>query len=627
MKALLFISVLLALNINAQATIIYASSFGWNSSDATSAFQAAINSAADTIIIDKQAGDWIVGPNKFFDLHDKTIIFQSGVVLRAKAGAFPGNGDCLMNFVRANHIKIIGYGATFKMNKAEYAALADGEWRHSLAISNSSNVQVYGLKITESGGDGIFISGDTWYGTQLYSENILLKDIWCDKQYRQGISVISAQHLLVQNCWFTNTSGTLPMSGVDLEPDKDFHRMVDVVFDKCRFTGNFGNGIQLSFHLLTAASIPLDVTFRDCYSSGNHDVSNPYAAAEIYMSAADREAVTGNARFERCLVENSQWTAVGMRKPADSFLASFDNCVFKNVSNDITHFYNTPIWIEVTDYSKPCPRFGGAAFNNCLLSYTSNLNLLGSYGEINTSPGMGNVDLNNLTVIHPNPAITINVTDGGGSPDATCNFEYPKFTTTPATTISFVAENSVIECSDKISLMEATRIATNTTFPIGISYGISGTATSGEDYVRMNGFMIIPTTELSQTDTIFLVENEYAEGTESIVLTLGTTSLFTTTSAPQTVLITDCIVTGLEDIAKANIFTIYPNPTSDLIEIQFAEDYTDAIEVINKAGQLMLVQNGKGRINQISTQGLAKGMYLISIKLKNKFHRQKFIIM
>ncbi len=626
MKALLFISVMLVLKISAHATTIYASSFGWNSSDATSAFRAAINSAADTIIIDKQAGDWIVGPNRFFDLHDKTIIFQSGVVLRAKAGAFPDNGDCLLSFVRANHIKIIGYGATFKMNKAEYAALADGEWRHSLAISNSSNVQVYGLKIIESGGDGVFISGDTWYGTQLYSENILLKDLWCDKHYRQGISIISAQHLLVQNCWFTNTSGTLPMSGVDLEPDQEFHRIVDVVFDKCRFTGNFGNGIQLSFHLLTAASIPVDLTFRDCYSSGNHDVSNPYAPGEIYMSAAEREAVTGNARFERCLVENSQWTAVGMRKPADSFLASFDDCVFLNVSNDITNFYNTPIWIEVTDYSNPCPRFGGAVFNDCLLSYTTNLNLLGSYGEINTSPGMGNVQLNNLTVIHPNPAVTINVTDGGGSPDGTCIFDYHKFTTTPATTVSFMADNTIIECSDTISVVESTRTAANTTFPIGIAYGINGTALQGEDYIRMNGFMIIPSTSLSQTDTIFIVENEYPEGTESIILTLGTTPLFTTTSVPQTITISDCIVTGLEEIARKKMFSIYPNPTSDLIEIQFADDYAGAIEVMNEVGQLMLVQKGQGRINSICTQGLAKGMYIISIKLKNRCHQQKLII-
>jgi Secretion system C-terminal sorting domain len=626
MKALIVtLIIILGIKADVGATSIYASSFGWNLNDATSAFQAAITSPADTIIIDKQPGDWVVGPNRFFDLADKTIVFQPGVVLRAKANAFINTGDCLLSFVRANHIRIIGYGATFKMNKAEYAALADGEYRHSLSISNSSNMQVYGLKIDESGGDGVFISGDTWYGTQLHSENILLKDLWSDKNYRQGISIISAQHVLVQNCWFTNTSGTLPMSGVDLEPDKDFHRMADVVFEKCRFTGNFGNGIQLSFHLLTDASIPVDVTFRDCYSSNNHDVSNSYTAAEINISAAARQAVTGSVKFERCLVENSQWSAVSMRKTADSFLASFDDCVFLNVSKDITNFYNTPIWIEVTDYSNPSPRFGGANFNDCLLSYTTNLNLLGSYGDIDTSPGMGNVQLNNLTVIHPNPAVDINVTDGGGSPDASCRFDFHKFITTPATMVSFTAENSILGCPEKISILKSERTADNVTFPMAVSYAIDGTALQGEDYHRMNGFMIIPSNSLSEKDTISLVDNEYSDEIKNITLMLDTSPLFTPTSIPQTITLTDC-VTGLDESAQEELFTIFPNPASDFLVVELTDDYRGAIEVMNEVGQLMRSQKLQEKVNRIDIRGLSKGMYFIKITLKDQCYLQKIIV-
>jgi hypothetical protein len=624
MKRLFLALLLMTTEINTYATSVYASGFGWNANNATSAFQAAINSSADTIIIDKQSGDWIVGPNIFFDLYDKTLIFQPGVVLKAKTGAYPENGDCLLKFVRTNNIKIIGYGATFQMNKAEYAAMADGEWRHSLSINNSSNIEVYGLRLNGSGGDGVDISGDPWYGEQLYSENIVLKDLWCDNHYRQGISVISAQHLLVKNCWFTNTSGTLPMSGVDLEPDKDFHRMVDVVFDKCRFTGNSGNGIQLSFHNLSIASVPVDVTFRDCYLSENHDVSNPYAAAEINISAADREAVTGNAKFERCLVENSQWTAVSMRKPADSFSASFDDCVFLDVSKDITNFYNTPIWIEVTDYSNPCPRFGGAVFNDCLLSYNTALNFLGSYGEINTSPGMGNVKLNNLIVVNPKSSVTINVTDGGGSPDATCTFDFHKYTATPATAVSFTAQNRIIECSDKNSILESSRTADNVNFPVAISYSIDGTALQGEDFVRLNGFMIIPANLVSQSDTIFVLKDEYGEELKSMIAVLNTSPLFTTSSFPQTITVWDC-TTGLSDIAIEEIFTVFPNPTYNYLEIRFTDYYTGSIQVMNKLGQTVLSLKGQGKTNRINTSGLAKSIYFIKIQTKDRIHLKKII--
>jgi hypothetical protein len=624
MHKLFLIALIAAMSIKVNATIVYASQFGWNANDATSAFQSAVNSAADTIVINKQNGDWITGPNIFFDLSDKTLIFEPGVVFRAKAGAFAGSGDCLLKFVRGNNIKVIGYGATFLMNKAEYAAMADSEWRHSLSINNSGNIRIYGLKLFGSGGDGIDISGDPWYGEQLYSENIVLQDLWCNNHYRQGISVISAQHLLVKNCWFTNTSGTLPMSGVDLEPDKDFHRMADVVFEKCRFTGNYGNGIQLSFHNLTSASTPLDITFKECYSAENHDISNSYAAAEIAVTAAEREAVTGKVTFDRCLVENSQWTAVNIRKPADSYITGFNDCVFLNVSQNHANKYNTPIWIEVSDYSQPCPRFGGAEFNDCLLSYSTNLNFLGSYGEINTSPGMGNVKLNNLTVINPNSSVTMNLTDGGGSPDTTCIFDYKKYTSPPSTTVTLSAQNRIIECSGLNSTLESNRTSDNKSFPVAVSYLIDGTAVQGEDFNQMNGFMIIPSGQVSGRDTIYVLNDKSAEGAKCIITTLNTSSLFTSSSLPLFIFVYDCI-TGINDINADTKFTIFPNPAHDFIEIDFDEDYQGFIQVFSERGQLVLTQKANDKVNIIDVTGFSTGVYFIKIQIDNKIHSQKII--
>lgn len=623
-KIFLFI-LLTRLALIANASKVSASDFGWNASDATTAFQSAIKSVADTIIINKQNGDWITGPNLFFDLSEKTIIFQPGVVLRAKTGAFPANGDCLLKFVRGYNIKIIGYGAVFQMNKAEYAALNDGEWRHNLSINNSSNIEVYGLKLNGSGGDGMYISGDAWYGDQLYSENIILKDLWCDNHYRQGISVISVQHLHVSNCWFTNTSGTLPMSGVDLEPDNELHRMVDVIFDKCRFTGNYGNGIQLSFGRLTSSSVPVDITFRDCYSSGNHDISNIYTPAEIVVSSADREAVTGEVTFEKCLVEKSRWTAVHVRKPADSYLTVFNDCVFLDVSKDASGIDNTPLWIEITDYYNPCPRFGGVVFNDCLISYTTDLHFLGSYGEAATSPGMGNVKLNRLTVINPNPNVSYDATSGGGSPDTTCRFDYKTFTTSPSASINFTAyDERIIECSGKNSTFEAIRISENKNFPVAVTYSIGGNASEGEDFSRTNGFLIIPSLHDSRRDSIYVLKDEYPENAKYIFLSLDSNPLFTSASGPQVIFVWDCI-TGINDIPGGNKFTIFPNPVHDFVEIDSDEDYQGFIQFFNTRGQLVLIQKVNDKVNIIDATGLRAGVYIIMIQIDNKIHSQKII--
>jgi len=269
-------------------------------------------------------------------------------------------------------------------------------------------------------------------------------------------------------------------------------------------------------------------------------------------------------------------------------------------------------------------RFGGVAFNNCLLSYKTTLNLLGSRGNISTSPGMGNVQLNNLTVIHPKSSITIDTTKGGGSPDTSCYFDYHKFKKAAITHVDFTAENTMVECYDKSSMLLVTRNADTVDFPLGISYTLEGTALQGEDFVRMNGFMIIPANLLSQKDTLFVLQNEYPEETKELVLTMNASTLFTTTSTPQTIMVSDCM-TDLAEIDAKKIFAIFPNPTSDFVEIRFTDDYTGTIQVLNDQGQLLLSQKGLGRVNRINMSGLAKGIYIFKIQLDDRSYQQKII--
>ena len=48
---------------------------------------------------------------------------------------------------------------------------------------------------------------------------ILLEDLIIDGAFRNGISVIEAEDLLVRNCLVKNTIGQDPEAGVDIEPD------------------------------------------------------------------------------------------------------------------------------------------------------------------------------------------------------------------------------------------------------------------------------------------------------------------------------------------------------------------------------------------------------------------------
>lgn len=97
--------------------------------------------------------------------------------------------------------------------------------------------------IRDSGGDGIYIAGK---GEGTFSENIYLENIKSINNKRQGMSIISAHNVFVKNCEFTETNGTLPEAGLDIEPNTPKDRIVKINFENCSFTNNNHSGILLS---------------------------------------------------------------------------------------------------------------------------------------------------------------------------------------------------------------------------------------------------------------------------------------------------------------------------------------------------------------------------------------------
>jgi hypothetical protein len=92
----------------------------------------------------------------------------------------------------------------------------------------------------------------------------------------------------------------------------------------------------------------------------------------------------------------------------------------------------------------------------------------------------------------------------------------------------------------------------------------------------------------------------------------------------QSITVSDCL-TGIHDITGEQIFTVFPNPSSDYIEIRFMDDYTGSIQVLNDMGLLILSQKGQGKMNRINMHGLAKGMYFIKIQADERCYQQKII--
>ncbi len=289
---------------------IKASSFGFSENDATDCLQKAIDSGVEKLIVDNTGREWLVGPIQLRS--GQEIVFAEGVVVRALPGAFKKQGESLFTAKDVSGVTLRGEkNAVLMMNKKDYQDTARyrwSEWRHLISLRGASDVVISGLVLKASGGDGIYVSTGAGQGG---CRNVIIDNVTCDDHHRQGISIISAENLLVKNSRFRNTRGTPPQCGVDIEPNTNRDHVINNVFENCEFSGNAASGILLHLAALNADSKPVSITFRNCRSYGN--ASDGIA---LYMSSTT--PVKGRVLIENCEVGNNQGGALVISNQQDA---------------------------------------------------------------------------------------------------------------------------------------------------------------------------------------------------------------------------------------------------------------------------------------------------------------------
>ncbi|MCK5804531.1 MAG: right-handed parallel beta-helix repeat-containing protein [Lentisphaeria bacterium] len=325
-----------------------ASWWGFDPTDSTVALQDAINSGASKLIIDNVGRTWITRP--LFAASNQEIFFEKGVVIEAKKGEFKGGNDTLLTVSLKENVILNGYGATLRMHRADYddpKQYKRAEWRHTLSLRSARNVKVYGLTLALSGGDGIYL-GVAKRGVT--NENIHIKDVVCDRNYRQGISVISAKNLLIEDTIMKDTGGTPPAAGIDFEPNHPSEQLVNCVMRNCVTENNQGHGYMYYLPNLHAESPPLSLRLENCVSR------NDAVSFGFITSNSESDAVGGAIDVVGCLFEKPRGEGISIRrKPAGGAKVRFKECVIDSPGR-------SPIVVS----SRPgCPRtIGGVDFGS-----------------------------------------------------------------------------------------------------------------------------------------------------------------------------------------------------------------------------------------------------------------------
>ena len=272
-----------------QGRTVNAADYGYSPADSTAALQAAIDSGAVRVIVDASRGDWCINPVRLRS--NLEIVFAANVKVRAIPGAYKSKGAKMFTAKGVTNLVLRGEaGASLSMCKRDYldeTRYKWSEWRHLLALYDSTNVTVSGFSISSAGGDGIYING---------CRNVKIDDMLFVGNNRQGVSVIDVDGLTICRSRFTATEGTPPACGLDFEPNKPHNKVSSVVVEDCEFDGNFSSGVTFPLVRLNNTSKPVSVVLRRCRFTGNG-----LAGVRVHPTWSEEACVSGDILIEDCV--------------------------------------------------------------------------------------------------------------------------------------------------------------------------------------------------------------------------------------------------------------------------------------------------------------------------------------
>lgn len=210
--------------------------------DDTSSFQAAVDAlpeAGGTLIV--PAGAYLIDPTRSVRLRSRMhLSLATGARLVAKPNAAPRAYVLLAEQVE--NVEISG-GRIIGERDSHLAA--SGEWGHGIRIRGCSAVTVRDIHISRCWGDGISAGGIRLVkgGPSRPGRDYVFENVVCTGNRRQGLTLGSSRHVRVRGCTFSDTGGTPPGAGIDIEPDTGVAS--DIVIENCLVQGNRGPGISL----------------------------------------------------------------------------------------------------------------------------------------------------------------------------------------------------------------------------------------------------------------------------------------------------------------------------------------------------------------------------------------------
>ena len=124
----------------------------------------------------------------------------------------------------------------------------------------------------------------------------------------------------------------------------------------------------------------------------------------------------------------------------------------------------------------------------------------------------------------------------------------------------------------------------------------------------------------TQTGTNIIVPQTTTNYTFSITYTNTGCSA----SSVYTLNVSTC--TGIDEVINNNLFSIYPNPANDILNVELGDvNENSTIQIINALGEVVLSEVVLSNSTTLKTNNLTSGVYFIKVESKNGSAIKKFI--
>lgn len=203
-----------------------------------------------------------------------------------------------------------------------------GEAGHGISILGSSDVIIKDFDIRDFWGDGIFIGRLD----KTTNNNISITNGLVDNNRRNGISIVSVQGLKLNNITASNSNGTMPMFGVDIEPHFWVDQIKNVEINNLHTFNNANGGLMIFINKLQKGG-EKDVSIK----IDNYSDFNSYYGISLGRITKDFTGLTGYLSLSNIKLEKNQIPVKVRDNAIQNFKIDIKSFIVSNPRNKNAH--------------------------------------------------------------------------------------------------------------------------------------------------------------------------------------------------------------------------------------------------------------------------------------------------